>query len=75
MIFDIKIKDTKEKEKETIEIRNEEETLLDIETIEESNAKKIVICIMASLPHSPTSLHVSPSPMDKKPKENELELV
>ena len=34
MIFDIKIKDIEEKEKETIEIRDEEETLPDIETIE-----------------------------------------
>ena len=71
MLFDAKNKGTKEKE--TIEIRDEEDTLPNIETIEESNTEQIVVAVMASLPHSPKSLLVSPSSMDSKPKETELE--
>ena len=50
VIFDVKNKGTKENE--TIEIKDEKDALLVIETIEESNVEKIVVVVMTSLPHS-----------------------
>ena len=73
MIFNGKNKGIEEKE--IIEIRDEEDTLPNIETIEESNVEKIAIIVITSLPHSPNNLHASPCSIDTEPKEIELELV
>ena len=47
-IFDGKNKSIEEKE--TIEVEDEEDTLPNVETIEESDVEKIVVAVMASLP-------------------------
>ena len=60
------------KEKEIIELEDEEDTLPNVETIEESYVEKIVVAIMASHPQSLISLPMALSSMDTKPKETEL---
>ena len=72
-IFDGKNKRTEEKE--TIEVEDEEDTLPNVETIEELDVEPIAIALMASLPQSPFSLHVALCSMDTKPKETKLKSV